>query len=175
MSQYGILDRLHSSRDVAFLSMEECRQLCIQLRRFLLDHVSRTGGHLSSNLGAVELTVALHRVFDTSRDRLIFDVGHQCYCHKILTGRKDGFARLRQFGGLSGFPRSSESVHDAASAGHASVSISTALGMAHPRTLLGQDYRVACVIGDGAMAGGVAYGALGDAGNSGGPLVVSTP
>ena len=172
MSQYGILDRLHSSRDVAFLSMEECRQLCIQLRRFLLDHVSRTGGHLSSNLGAVELTVALHRVFDTSRDRLIFDVGHQCYCHKILTGRKDGFARLRQFGGLSGFPRSSESVHDAASAGHASVSISTALGMAHARTLLGQDYRVACVIGDGAMTGGVAYEALGDAGNSGEPLVV---
>ena len=135
-------------------------------------HVSQTGGHLASNLGAVELTVAIHRVFDTSRDRLVFDVGHQCYTHKILTGRKERFDTLRQYRGLSGFPKPHESEHDAFIAGHASNSISVALGMARARTLQHQDYSVLALIGDGALSGGLAYEGLNNAGSSGEPLIV---
>ena len=138
----------------------------------MLHSVAETGGHLASNLGAVELTVAIHRVFDTSRDRLVFDVGHQCYAHKALTGRAAGFAALRQYGGLSGFPKPNESPHDAFVAGHASNSVSVALGMARARTLLGEDYDVVGFDHDGALSGGLAYEGLNNAGASGEPLIV---
>ena len=146
--------------------------LCDELRGFLVTQVSRTGGHLASNLGVVELTVAIHRVFDTARDRLVFDVGHQCYVHKILTGRADRFPTLRQLGGISGFPKPCESVHDAFIAGHASNSVSVALGMARARTMLHEDYSVLALIGDGALTGGLAYEGLNNAGASGEPLIV---
>ena len=135
-------------------------------------HIARTGGHLASNLGVVELTVALHQVYDTEKDRILFDVGHQSYVHKILTGRMDRFSTLRTYGGLAGFPKPSESVHDAFIAGHASESVSVALGMARARTLLHEDYSVVAVLGDGALTGGLAYEGLNDAGESGEPLVV---
>jgi len=167
-----ILERIASPADVKQLSREELEPLCGELRRFLVESVSRTGGHLASNLGAVELTVALHRIYDTGRDRLVFDVGHQCYIHKALTGRRELFGTLRQLEGLSGFPKPGESVHDAFVAGHASNSVSVALGMARGRTLLGEDYAVAALIGDGALTGGLAYEGLNDAGASGEPLVV---
>lgn len=167
-----ILERIASPEDVKKLSNEETKLLCDELREFLVESVSKTGGHLASNLGAVELIVAIHRVFDTSRDRLVFDVGHQCYVHKALTGRRELFSTLRQFGGLSGFPKPEESVHDAFIAGHASNSVSVALGMAHARTLKGEDYAVAALIGDGATTGGLSYEGLNDAGASGEPLLV---
>ena len=122
-----ILDQIHTPADVKALKESELPQLCREIRAFLVENVSKTGGHLSSNLGVVELTIALHRVYDTSRDRLLFDVGHQSYVHKILTGRKEQFPTLRQYGGIAGFPKPGESVHDAFVAGHASASISTAL------------------------------------------------
>ena len=146
--------------------------LCGEIREFLIETVSKTGGHLASNLGTVELTVALHRVYDTSRDRLIFDVGHQSYTHKIITGRREQFSTLRQYGGISGFPKPYESKDDAFIAGHASNSISVALGMAKTRTLLGQDYDVVAMIGDGAMTGGLAYEGLAAAAASREPLVI---
>ena len=167
-----ILERIASPADVKRLNGGELELLCGELRRFLVESVSRTGGHLASNLGAVELTVALHRTYDTARDRLVFDVGHQCYVHKALTGRRELFGSLRQLGGLSGFPKPEESVHDAFVAGHASNSVSVALGMARARTLAGADYAVAALIGDGALTGGLAYEGLNDAGASGEPLVV---
>ena len=141
-----ILERIASPADVKRLNGGELELLCGELRRFLVESVSRTGGHLASNLGAVELTVALHRTYDTARDRLVFDVGHQCYVHKALTGRRELFGSLRQLGGLSGFPKPEESVHDAFVAGHASNSVSVALGMARARTLAGADYAVAALI-----------------------------
>ncbi|MBR5381209.1 MAG: 1-deoxy-D-xylulose-5-phosphate synthase [Oscillospiraceae bacterium] len=167
-----MLDRIQSPDDVKKLDARLLPELCAEIRAFLVDHVAKTGGHLASNLGAVELTVAVHRVFDTSKDRLVFDVGHQCYIHKMLTGRKDGFASLRKTGGLAGFPKPSESVHDAFIAGHASNSISVALGMARARTLEGKDHSVIALIGDGALTGGLAYEALSDAGDSGEKLIV---
>lgn len=168
----SILENINSPDDVKSLEREKLPQLCAELRRFLIANVSKTGGHLASNLGAVELTVAIHRVFDTSKDRLVFDVGHQCYVHKALTGRRDSFGTLRQYGGIAGFPKPAESVHDAFIAGHASNSISVALGMARARTILGGDYSVIALIGDGALTGGLAYEALNDAGDSGEPLIV---
>ena len=167
-----ILDQIRGPEDVKALDESRVEQLCRELHTFLLTSVSQTGGHLASNLGAVELTVAIHRVFDTSRDRLVFDVGHQCYAHKALTGRYDRFPTLRQYGGLSGFPKPAESVHDAFVAGHASNSVSVALGMARARTLLGEDYSVLALIGDGALSGGLAFEGLNNAGASGEPLIV---
>ncbi len=167
-----ILEHISSPADVKELSREELAALCGELRDFLIDSVSRTGGHLASNLGVVELTVAIHRVYDTGRDRLVFDVGHQSYVHKALTGRRELFATLRQLGGLSGFPKPEESVHDAFIAGHASNSVSVALGMARARTLQKQDYAVLALIGDGALTGGLAYEGLSNAGASGEPMVV---
>ena len=167
-----ILETINSPADVKRLSEEDAARLCQELRRFLVEQVSRTGGHLASNLGVVELTVAIHRVYDTASDRLVLDVGHQCYVHKALTGRRELFGTLRQFGGLSGFPKPYESVHDAFMAGHASDSVSVALGMARARTLLGAEYQVAAVIGDGALGGGLSFEGLNDAGGSGEPLVV---
>lgn len=170
--RYGLLDREDLRAILGSLSKQNLDELCAEIRQFLLEHVSKTGGHLASNLGAVELTVALHRCFDTETDRLIFDVGHQCYTHKLLTGRRSGFDALRQFGGMSGFLKPSESVHDACITGHASGSVSVALGMAHARTLLHQSYSVVAVIGDGALTGGMAYEALNSAGASKEPLII---
>ena len=167
-----ILENIHSPTDVKALEKAQLPQLCRELRSFLIENVSRTGGHLASNLGAVELTVAIHRVFDTASDRLVFDVGHQCYVHKALTGRQELFSTLRQFGGLSGFPKPYESEHDAFVAGHASNSVSVALGMARARTLQKKDYNVLALIGDGALTGGLAYEGLNDAGASHEPLIV---
>lgn len=158
--------------DLRTISDGEAEELCGRLRTGLIEEVSRTGGHLASNLGVVELSVALHRVFDTGKDRLVFDVGHQCYCHKILTGRGDAMGTLRSFGGLSGFPKPNESVHDAFIAGHASNSVSVALGMARARTLRKEDCSVIALLGDGALSGGLAYEGLSDAGESGEPLIV---
>lgn len=159
-------------QDLQQISDAEAAMLCQELRRSLIETVSQTGGHLASNLGAVELTVALHRVYDTRRDRLIFDVGHQCYCHKILTGRGALMHTLRTLGGLSGFPKPNESNHDAFIAGHASNSVSVAVGMARARTLLQKDYSVLALIGDGALTGGLSYEGMSDAGQSGENLVV---
>ncbi len=144
----------------------EVKALIPELRHRIVDTVSRTGGHLASNLGVVELTVALHRVFDSPRDKLVFDVGHQCYTHKMLTGREGRMDSLRQFGGLAGFPRREESPHDAYGTGHASTALSAGLGLARARDLAGEDYNVVVVVGDGALTGGMCYEALNDAGNS---------
>ena len=145
-----LLEEIQSPDDVKKLDEEELNILCREIREFLIQNVSKTGGHLASNLGVVELTVAIHRVFNTSRDRLVFDVGHQCYTHKILTGRRDEFDKLRKLNGLSGFPKPYESIHDAFIAGHASNSVSVALGMARARSILKQDYNILALIGDGA-------------------------
>ena len=168
----SIIERVNSSDDIKKLSEEELVTLCAEIREFLVKNVSQTGGHLASNLGAVELTVALHRVYDTSVDRVVFDVGHQSYAHKIITGRRDEFPTLRQHGGLSGFPKPYESNDDAFVAGHASTSVSVATGMARARQYTGDKYEVAAVIGDGAMTGGLAYEGLEDAAASGEPMVI---
>ena len=168
----SILDKINSSDDVKKLNADELRPLCDELRSFIIESVSHTGGHLSSNLGTVELTVALHRVYDTAYDRIVFDVGHQSYSHKIITGRKEAFSTLRQHGGLSGFPKPYEKDDDAFIAGHASNSVSVALGMARARTLAGADYDVAAIIGDGALTGGLAYEGLANAAASGEPMVI---
>lgn len=172
MKRYGILDNITSPADLRGLSYDTLNVLCASLREFIVDSVSRTGGHLASNLGVVELAVALEREFDSSRDRIIYDVGHQSYVHKILTGRRDRFDTLRQYGGLSGFMKPEESVTDPCVTGHASDSVSVALGMAHARTLKNQKYHVVAVIGDGALTGGMAYEALSNAGTSKEPLLV---
>ncbi len=169
---YKILNKIHSSADVHALTTDELEALCVELRKAIMENVSKTGGHLGSNLGAVELTAAIHRVYDTSRDRLVFDVGHQCYAHKMISGRLDKFSTLRQMDGISGFPKPNESVDDACIAGHASTSISNALGMARARSILGEDYDVVAVIGDGAMTGGLAYEGLADCGESREPIVI---
>ncbi len=168
----SVLERIHTHADLSALSEQEVRLLCLELRKFLVDSVSKTGGHLASNLGVVELTVALHKVFDLETDRLVFDVGHQSYVHKILTGRADQFSSLRQLNGLSGFPKPGESDTDAFIAGHASNAVSAALGMARARTLLKKNYSVVALLGDGALTGGLAYEGLNDAGESGEPLIV---
>ena len=168
----SILESISCSEDVKKLPEGSLEALCGEIRSFLIENVSKTGGHLASNLGAVELTVALHRVYDSAKDRIVFDVGHQSYVHKILTGRREAFSTLRQYGGISGFPKPCEAVDDAFVAGHASNSVSVALGMAKARTLQGQAYSVAAVIGDGAMTGGLAYEGLTNAAASGEPMVV---
>ncbi len=158
--------------DLKQMNDEEAVALCGRLRDAILQTVSQTGGHLASSLGTVELTVAIHRVFDLERDRLVFDVGHQCYSHKLLTGRGDRFSTLRSLGGIAGYPKPSESDADAFIAGHASNSVSVALGMARARTLQRKDYHVLALLGDGALTGGLAYEGLSDAGQSGEPLIV---
>ncbi len=167
-----ILHGIHSNADLRAVKEEDIPELCSQIRRFLLQHVSKTGGHLASNLGAVELTVALHRVYDPAVDRILFDVGHQSYVHKMLTGRMDQFDTLRQKGGISGFPRPEENEADPFIAGHASDSVSVALGMARARTLLNDSYDVVAVVGDGAMTGGLCFEGLSDAGASREPMVI---
>ena len=168
----NILQRINGHEDLKALSDAERAQLCGEIREFLISSVAKTGGHLAGNLGVVELSVAIETVFNTAKDRLVFDVGHQSYVHKLLTGRQAGFALLRQYGGISGFPKPEESNCDAFVAGHASNSVSIALGMARARTMLGQDYNVVALIGDGACTGGMAYEGLNDAAVSGEPMVI---
>ena len=168
----SIIEKVNSSADVKKLTPEELIELCAELRKFEIESVAKTGGHLASNLGTVELTLAIHRLYDTSRDRLIFDVGHQSYTHKIITGRRERFDTLRQHGGLSGFPKPREAVDDAFIAGHASNSVSVALGMARARSLLHEDYNVIAIIGDGALTGGLAHEGLADAAESNEPMVI---
>ena len=158
-----ILEKINKPNDIKQLSPIEYNQLADEIRRFLIEKISKTGGHLASNLGVVELTMALHLAFNLPQDKLIWDVGHQSYTHKILTGRKDEFKNLRQEGGLSGFPKRSESPCDAYDAGHSSNSISAGLGYVHARDILGQKHHVVSVIGDGALTGGMAYEALNNA------------
>lgn len=167
-----ILNRIHSTEDIKKLNEGELAVLCKELRKFLLQKVSKTGGHLASNLGVVELTVALEYCFDLPKDKIVWDVGHQAYIHKMLTGRRAGFDHLRQLDGLSGFPKPNESPYDAFAAGHSSTSISAALGLAKARDLMGGKEHVIAVIGDGSMTGGLAYEALNNAGREQTNLIV---
>jgi 1-deoxy-D-xylulose-5-phosphate synthase len=161
-----ILSKINYPEDIKTLNQEQLYQLASEIRGFLVESVSKTGGHLAPNLGVVELTLALHRVFDMPKDKIIWDVGHQIYVHKLLTGRKDKFNTLRKSGGISGFPRPNESIYDVFSTGHSSTSISAALGIARARDVKKEKYSVIAVIGDGALTGGMALEALNDAGNS---------
>ena len=158
-----ILERIQKENDIKTLAPKELDILRDEIREFLVESISKTGGHLASNLGVVELTMALHLAFDLPKDKIIWDVGHQSYTHKLLTGRKDGFATLRQLGGMSGFPKTIESESDCFNTGHSSTSISAGLGMAQARELTGEDYYVVSVIGDGALTGGMAFEALNNA------------
>ena len=168
----AILESIHGHQDLVNLNENERAVLCGEIRDFLVSNVAKTGGHLASNLGVVELTVAIETVFDTQKDRLVFDVGHQSYVHKILTDRQADFAALRQFGGMAGFPKPGESDTDAFVAGHASSSISIGLGMARARTAQKLDYHVITLLGDGAATGGMAYEGLNDAAVSGEPMII---
>lgn len=158
-----MLEKINKPNDIHKIALADFPQLAEEIREFLIESVSHTGGHLASNLGVVELTLALHNVLDFPQDKIVWDVGHQAYTHKILTGRKDGFKNLRKEGGLSGFPKRSESDCDAYDAGHSSNSISAGLGYVRARDLMGQHYQVVSVIGDGALTGGMAYEALNNA------------
>ncbi|HOV41694.1 MAG TPA: 1-deoxy-D-xylulose-5-phosphate synthase N-terminal domain-containing protein, partial [Oscillospiraceae bacterium] len=158
--------------ELKLLSFSQCENLCTQIRNILIETVSKTGGHLASNLGTVELAVAIHRVFDSPRDKIIWDVGHQAYAHKILTGRLERFATLRQENGISGFPRPDESEHDAFISGHSSNSISAAFGIARGMKLQGKNNHTIAVIGDGAFTGGMAYEGLNNAGKSDDNIII---
>jgi len=167
-----MLEKINTPEDLKKLSDAELVQLADEIRDFLIKSISVTGGHLASNLGVVELTIAIHSVFNAPVDKIIWDVGHQSYVHKILTGRRDKFASLRQIGGLSGYPKIAESLYDCFGTGHSSTSISAALGMARARNLKGENYYVVAVIGDGALTGGMAFEALNDAGRTKTQLMV---
>ena len=158
-----VLDKIQKENDIKKLTTEELDQLRREIRAFLIKSISKTGGHLASNLGVVELTMALHLSFDLPKDKIIWDVGHQSYTHKILTGRKEGFENLRQYGGMSGFPKTCESPCDCFNTGHSSTSISAGLGLAAARDITGEDYSVVSVIGDGSLTGGMAYEAMNNA------------
>lgn len=158
------LERVNSPKDIKKLNNDELEQLCEEIRSLMIEVVSKNGGHLASNLGVVELTVALHKVFNSPTDQIVFDVGHQCYTHKILTGRKEAFSTLRTENGISGFTRPVESPHDIFSSGHSSTSISAAVGLARAKALKGDKGKVIAVIGDGALTGGLAYEALNNSG-----------
>lgn len=168
----SILDRINSPADIKNLNPNELNKLCASLRKHIIKTTLENGGHLASSLGVVELTVALHLVFDTPKDKIIWDVGHQSYAHKLLTGRADRFDTLRKLGGLSGFPKYAESPHDAFDTGHSSTSISAALGLARARDIKGGDEKIIAVIGDGALTGGMSYEALNDAGQINSNLIV---
>ena len=170
--QYRLLDTVNSPADLRDLSVAEMEQLARELRETIITTVARTGGHLAPSLGVVELTLALHYVFDTPRDRLVWDVGHQAYAHKLLTGRKDRFATLRQYRGLSGFPKRAESEYDPVGAGHSSTSISYSLGMAAAKAIQGEPGKVIAVIGDGSMTAGMAFEGLNHAGDLDRDLIV---
>ena len=166
------LSDIHGPEDVKKLSAAECDALATEIRQTIIDTVSRQGGHLASNLGDVELTIALHRAFSSPRDKILFDVGHQIYAHKLLTGRQEMFGTLRSYQGMSGFPCRAESEHDLFDTGHSSTAISMALGIARARDLQQEDYHVVAVVGDGAMNGGMCYEAMNDAGNGKNRLIV---
>ena len=155
-----MLERINKTNDIKKLNLEDKKTLCNEIREYLIDTISNTGGHLASNLGVVELTIALESVFDVSKDKIVWDVGHQCYTHKILNGRKNELKKIRQYGGISGFPKVNESITDSFNTGHSSTSISAAMGMAVSRDLTDKDYNVIAVIGDGALTGGMALEAL---------------
>jgi len=154
------LNKVNSPEDIKKLNTKEMEELAEEIRQFLIESISKTGGHLASNLGVVELTLALHKVFDSPKDKLIWDVGHQSYVHKIITGRKDDFKTLRQLDGLSGFPKENESEHDIFDTGHSSTSISVGLGIACARDIKREDFNVVSVIGDGSITGGMALEAI---------------
>ena len=170
--EYPLLDQIQSPQDVKKLDLEQLRQLAGEIRSFLIHSIAKTGGHLSSNLGVVELTLAIHKVFQSPTDRIVFDVGHQSYTHKLLTGRKAGFSKLRKEGGLSGFPKQKESIHDAFLAGHSSTSISAAYGIARGLRIRGSDAFTIAVVGDGSFTGGMIYEAMNNAGRSNARLIV---
>ncbi|MDR2903815.1 MAG: 1-deoxy-D-xylulose-5-phosphate synthase, partial [Clostridiales bacterium] len=167
-----LLNAISDPQDIKKLTPQELETLCGEIRRFLIDSVSKTGGHLASNLGVVELTTALFSVFDFSEDKIVWDVGHQAYVYKMLTGRKDRFSTLRQLNGLSGYPKPKESPYDCFGAGHTSTSISAALGFAVSRDLKKEENHVIAMIGDGSMTGGLAFEALNNAGRSERDLIV---
>lgn len=169
---YPLLNSIRSIEDFRRIPDASLDALAAELRAYMIETVSKTGGHLASSLGAVEIIIAMHRVFDSPKDRLVFDVGHQAYAHKILTGRKDAFPTLRQKDGLSGFPKRSESEHDTFDTGHASTSVSAALGMARAMQLRHEDGTAVALIGDGAMTGGLALEGMNDAGQANVPLIV---
>lgn len=169
---YEFLDNINSPDDLKSIEKKQIDALCAEIRDYLIQTVSHTGGHLASNLGVVELTVAMHRVFNSPTDQFVFDVGHQCYTHKLITGRRERFSTLRTEGGLSGFPKPSESIHDPVISGHSSTSISAALGLAEAKKQSGQNGCVVAVIGDGALTGGLAYEGLNNAGRSKNRLIV---
>ena len=156
----NVLDKINSLQDLRKLGSEELQQLAQEIRSFIIETVSKTGGHLAPSLGTVELTIALHYVFNTPEDKIVWDVGHQTYTHKILTGRKNLFHTLRQYGGISGFPRREESEYDVFNVGHASTAVSAALGIAAARELNNEDYKVIAVVGDGSLSGGLTYEGL---------------
>lgn len=172
MNPLTILEGIASPKDLQGLTYDQLTELAGEIRQTLIDTVAHRGGHLASNLGVVELTMALHRVFQLDEDRLVFDVGHQCYAHKLLTGRQEGFRMLRAQGGVSGFPKRDESPYDAFGTGHASTAISAAMGFVHARDVLGQKHHVIALVGDGALTGGMCYEALNDAGNQVSRLIV---
>ena len=167
-----LLGRIDNPAELKNCTLEELSVLAGELRHSIIHTVSQTGGHLAPSLGTVELTLALHRAFDCPEDKIIWDVGHQAYAHKILTGRRDAFIKLRQKGGITGFPKREESIYDAFGTGHSSTSISAALGMAAARDMAGAHYRVAAVIGDGALTGGEAFEGLNNAGELGRDIIV---
>src|SRR6266516_3410723 len=169
----GLLEKVCSPADVRALDPSELDQLAREIREFLVDAVSRTGGHLGPNLGVVELTIALHRVFESPKDRILFDTGHQAYVHKMLTGRQDGFDTLRRRGGLTGYPSRAESEHDLIENSHASTALSYADGLAKAYALRGEDRHVVAVVGDGALTGGMCWEALNNiAANDDRPVVI---
>jgi 1-deoxy-D-xylulose-5-phosphate synthase len=167
-----ILDKINFPADLKKLSFEEMNTLSEEIRCYMLDVISERGGHLASSLGVVELTIALHYVFNTPLDKIIWDVGHQTYSHKILTGRKEKFRNIRRFGGISGFPKRNESEYDTYDVGHSSTSISLAVGEAVGRDLAGKNYKVVAVIGDGSLTGGMAFEALNHLGHIGNDVIV---
>ena len=158
-----VLEKINQPNDIKSLTDEELKILASEIREFLIEKISVTGGHLASNLGVVELTMALHLALDLPKDKIIWDVGHQSYTHKLLTGRREGFDGLRKYGGMSGFPKRKESECDCFDTGHSSTSISAGLGYALAREITGEDYKVVSVIGDGALTGGMAFEALNNA------------
>lgn len=172
MNQLPILKSINSPRDLKAIPAEDLEELCAEIRSYIIQTISQTGGHLASNLGVVELTVAIHRAFDSPNDKLVWDVGHQCYTHKLLTGRRDEFPTIRQENGISGFPKSKESIYDAFLSGHSTNSLSAASGIARAEMIKGTGNRVVAVIGDGAFTGGMAYEALNNAGSLNNLIVI---
>ena len=167
-----ILEKINKPNDIKNIDPSEYQTLASEIRQFLIEKISKSGGHLASNLGVVELTMALHVAFNLPKDKLIWDVGHQSYTHKILTGRKNKFDQLRKFGGMSGFPKRSESDYDAFDTGHSSTSISAGLGYAYSRQIKGENNSIISVIGDGALTGGMAYEALNNASRINGNFII---